>query len=140
MAACLAGRDERVRAVALWAAVSEDPPDLFQELIKTFEERPDKSVDYVDMGGNLVGKGFFEDLRNVKPLQEISGFEGPVLIVHGDNDQTVSVEHAYRFYERLKGKHPLTTLHIIRGADHTFNSHEWEREVIEVTVDFMKRA
>ncbi len=44
----------------------------------------------------------------------------PWLIIHGDADPTVPVEHA----EELKAAQPLAELLIIPGADHTFGASE----------------
>jgi len=63
----------------------------------------------------------------------------PVLIIHGSSDPVVPVQHAYDYYEGIKNTH-RAKLEIIEGADHTFNSIEWERKVIESTLNWFKET
>ncbi|MEM5769468.1 MAG: prolyl oligopeptidase family serine peptidase, partial [Bacillota bacterium] len=65
-------------------------------------------------------------------------FPGDVLIIHGTHDVETPLSNA-RLYEnalrnRAQGRY---TLKLIEGADHTYNSPLWEKEVIEGTVQWL---
>ncbi len=69
----------------------------------------------------------------------------PLLILHGENDEAVPVEHSLTKYEWTKLNNDNTSLKIIHGATHTFNTkHPFEEaspqleQMIAETVVFIK--
>lgn len=48
----------------------------------------------------------------------------PLLVIHGENDETVASENASYVYEKV----PHARLHIVPGADHRFNGLTRQRE------------
>lgn len=126
VAACVTGRYGKVRSTALWAAVADLA--LFKEAAKDIGD-----VDYFDRRGNLVGRQFIEQLDGYTPLEEITLHRTPVLVVHGSDDETVPVDHAFRYRDALQSAGSRYQIHVVEGADHTFNAHPWESEVIDVT-------
>jgi len=131
VAACLTGRDRRIKATVLWAAVADF------EMMGTgarFSNSPwVAEFDAWDYGGNLVGRRHVESAVQVRPSEEIKQARGPVLILHGDNDQVVSLDHAHLYRGSLAQAGVPHELTIVPGGDHTFNSYPWERQVIEAT-------
>ncbi len=139
VAAMLAGRlADQLKALVLWSAVSEEPSDNFDYFKSMFENRPNKSVDWVEHSGYLVGRRFFEELDNVRPLADVRNYHGPVLIAHGSEDRTVSPEHAKTYFEALRNNSDAR-LHIIEGAGHTYLQRKHEEQLIRVTVEFLEK-
>jgi len=134
VAACAAARDGGVKALCLWAAVSE--PGVFRAMGET---ELFKRNGRLDLDGNVVGRGFVETCAKVNPLAEVARFTGPALIVHGGKDETVMPVHAERYRQALTNAANVK-LHIIEGADHVFSSEKWENEAIGATVEFFVRA
>lgn len=130
VAACVTGRYGKLRSTALWSAVAD--MGLFRALAADIT-RTLGEVDTYDRGGNLVGRAFIEELDDYVPYREVADGKTPVLVVHGDNDQTVPVAHATMYAQALRQAGNRHKVHIVKGADHTFNSHPWESEVIDVT-------
>jgi len=142
IAAMLAGRRRGdIKAVALWAAVSEDPPSTFERFLNPFREQIlAGSSSFVEWAGYLIGRPFFEELPNIRPTQEIRSFDGDVLIVHGTDDQTVPQDHAKRLYQILmQRKKGHVELHLIENASHTFIRREHETKLLDLTAEFFKR-
>ncbi len=136
VAACVAGRDKRVKALALWAAVS----DLDASVKRLARERKDRirpmgkgSIDY---GGNIMGPAFFAEAAKISPLRDIRDFTGPVCIVHGTKDMMEPVANAQAYWRVVEGKNSMSCKTIVPGADHTFNSFAWEKDVLSVTAKF----
>lgn len=131
VAACLTGRDQRIKSTVLWAAVADfdvlGTPDRWKDSPYVAE------FDAYDAGGNLVGRRFIEALANTSPSEEIKRARGPVLILHGDKDEVVPLDHAHRFRDALAEAGVAHELTVIEGGDHTFNNYHWERQVIEAT-------
>ena len=50
------------------------------------------------------------------PIQVVADLKMPLLIIHGDADKVVPVEHAYDLYEAATGD---KTLWIVKGGGHT---------------------
>jgi dipeptidyl aminopeptidase/acylaminoacyl peptidase len=133
IAACLAGRDRRVGSTVLWSGAAEvhnwNPPMREVEGRQVFE-----------MFCNLVGKQFYDSLREVYPLEIVKAARGPVLIAHGTADEDVPIENTQRFRDALAAAGIAHELALIEGADHVFMRHEWERELIERSVAWLVRT
>ncbi len=136
VAAHVAGKDPRVRALVLWSAVA-DLRGLSQSMMKgtpmppPLGPQPDGTI---DLGGYLLGQGFLRTLLQIDPIAALEPYKGPALIIHGTQDEAVPTEHA-TMYARALGDR--STLLWVEGADHTFNAHVWERFVIENTRDWL---
>jgi len=145
VAACVSP-EARVRSLALWSPwafidylverggeVIKDPyawlPPNFKEAIK--------KKGRVDLGGYMRGKPFFESLASVDPLREIAKYQGPVLLIHGSEDQVVSPSNSEFLYDNVKGTRRII---IIDDADHTFSSTYWENQVIGATLDWFNET
>jgi len=135
VAACAAGRDGSVRALVLWSAVAE-MAELVRERwqMPTDEEQFDPRG-YYEHGAHEIGAGFLLDCARIKPREEIAGHPGPVLVVHGTNDQAVPLDHAHRYMEAIPSDD--ATLRVIEGADHTFSTVALEHELIGLTRDWL---
>jgi dipeptidyl aminopeptidase/acylaminoacyl peptidase len=129
VAASVAGKDERVKSLVLWAAVA-----LF-DIFEKEEEllRQARELGYADLGGNVLNYSFYEDARTQEPLAWAAKHEGPALIIHGDEDPTVPVAHANLYYNAFPG---TKEKFIVPGADHTFNRRDWEEKVINKTAEW----
>lgn len=137
VASMLAGRHPQdIAALCLWAPAG-NMGQLIQERIKQIQAAGVNigSMEYFDLGGNLVGKGFIEDVLSLDIFSVAAPYDKRVLILHGDRDEAVPLKTSYRYLEVYGDR---AKLHVIEGADHTFNKWEWEQEVIEKTVEFLK--
>jgi uncharacterized protein len=92
-------------------------------------------LEYLDQGGNLVGRAFAQDVRDLEVFGRAAGYQGEVLLIHGTADTTVPHYMSDRYQERSYGHRGR--LHLIEGADHTFNKHEWEQDVIRTLSHFL---
>ncbi|MDN5277382.1 MAG: uncharacterized protein PWR01_1347 [Clostridiales bacterium] len=137
VASMLAGRHPQdIAALCLWAPAG-NMGQLIQERIKQIQAAgvDISSMEYFDLGGNLVGKAFVEDVQSLDIFNIAAPYDKRVLILHGDRDEAVPLKTSYRYLEIYGDR---AKLHVIQGADHTFNKWEWEQEVIEKTVEFLK--
>ena len=79
---------------------------------------------------------FYEDfVANEKRLHIESAtkqLEIPMLIIHGDNDTSVSLDEANTLHQW----NPKSQLEIIAEADHVFNtSHPWDKETLSTELE-----
>lgn len=127
VAACLSGR-ERLQALVLWAAVAH-PGRIFDRRFPEFGE-----ADWIDMNGWGLGRGFVEDSRTVRPLEEVKRHLGPVLVVHGSKDESVPPSDAQDYYDAIGEKCRLL---YIEESDHTFSSFPWKEQAISASRGFL---
>ena len=135
VAACAAARDGGVQALALWSAVAD-----MEELVRDRWQMPIEpgahgSRDYYRHGPHEIGAEFLRDALTVRPLEEITRFDGPALIVHGDEDQSVPLEHARRYMNAVASGD--ARLFVVEGADHTYSTVALEQTVINATTEFL---
>jgi hypothetical protein len=135
VAACAAARDGDVDALALWSAVA-DLRELIEERWQMPSEPGTDGRDYYEHGSVEIGAEFLRDAVTIDPLGEIGSFSAPVLVVHGDGDEAVPLEHAHRYMKAVPDEG--AELRIVRGADHTFSSIALERQVIATTLEFLR--
>lgn len=134
VSAVVAGRDERVKALVLWAAVA-DTERMVQRFVDNKGAPPRLPDGTWDMGGIAVGQGLVDSFQAVKPLEEIGKFGGRALIVHGTEDQAVPMSDAMAYREVLGEQGEL---HVISGADHVFSSVPWQSQAILASTEFLR--
>ena len=124
----IAAQNRKIKAMVVLAT----PYTLSKPInlqLKTEEEY------YVLPSGRRLKKEFFEDLQKYNLLKAIKNTP-PILIVHGDTDELVPVEHAYRLYKAAKKPKKLE---IIEGGDHTFSQAKDLDRVINLTLEWFKK-
>ncbi len=131
VAACLAGTDERVRALVLWAAVAhpERIRDRFGAAVG--------SAGVLDMDGWELGRGFLDELPEIQPLREVAHYQGPSLVVHGTADESVPPSDASDYRVALGER---CRVHVVNGADHVFSSLAYKSEVIATSREFLAES
>ena len=128
VAACVAGTSSSVRTTVLWAP-AHDPESHWGDLATSSNAFP-----YEFAGGFLLGRQFIDELPTIRPLEEIAGASGPVLIVHGSEDQAVRVESSENYVRALSDAGIPCERKVIVGADHTFANSGHERDAIDRSV------
>lgn len=73
--------------------------------------------------------------QSIYPENQIKAYDGPVLIVHGDADESVPVEVSYKAAELYKN----CQLVIVKGDTHCFDNHldEMKEAVLQFFKSFM---
>ncbi|UOF88785.1 alpha/beta hydrolase [Fodinisporobacter ferrooxydans] len=108
--------------------------EIIQDMAHAYLANPDLKV--IDIGGNLVGRAFPEDLKTIAVFERAAHFQGQVLLIHGMKDASVPYQIADIYRERSYGSR--LTVKWIEDADHTFNKYEWEKELLETVCVFLK--
>lgn len=95
----------------------------------------DEQMRVFDHAGNLIGRPFADELIDLDAFERAKPFTGPVLLIHGSDDQTVPYVVSERYRDvSYTGN---ATLHRMEGAGHTFDKHVWEQEVIDTVSAFL---
>ncbi len=104
-------------------------PDNWREHYPRLQDIPDTTR----LWGVRLGRRFFEEIHDMKPLSMIGKYRGPVLIVQGDKDTVVSMKDSERAVQLYKD----ARLHVIPGAGHGFKPAELKEEMQQLE-EFLK--
>ena len=95
-------------------------PDNWRERYPTVNDIPEVT----ELWGVKMGKRFFEEIHEMKPLEIIGEYPNPVLIIQGDKDNIVLMsdsEKASKLYKDAR-------LYVIPGAGHGFKPEEIKQQ------------
>lgn len=114
--------DERIKAVALLAPVSrvDITPSLSPNpdfILKWKKQSYQTFVISRNRAEVKVKYSFYEDAKRYDAKEEVTHLRTPLLIVHGDRDGHVPLEHSKEMY--AAAREPKKFI-IIKGADHPF--------------------
>ena len=85
-------------------------------------------------GGMPLGRAYVEGLYDLDVYGRIAWYEGPVQIIHGDQDRLVPVSYSEKAHAAYKN----STFKVMPGAGHGFRGKDQE-EAIEIIKAFLKR-
>lgn len=136
--------DKRIAKVVLWASLSE-----FESFFRTetIEEWNQSGVVYaLNKRTNQqlpIKKQFYDDYLQNKDKLDVKKsarlLDKPLLIIHGDKDESVSISHAETLYNLV-----LHSIFIkVEGGDHTFSAkHPFdpEKDVSEMLEDLLENT
>ena len=123
----------KARAMVLWSALAH--PKGLRKLgeVNTLP-LPNGAREYK---AHEISRRFLESAAKVRPLDAIRRFKAPTLVVHPEKDEILPLHHAEDFFQASGAE--IKEKIIIPGADHTYTSVAWEREVISQTVGWFLR-
>ncbi len=88
-----------------------------------------------------LGYRWFTDLEETKPLDSLATFEGPLLILYGDQDDVVPPATAETAIAAARSSSEVVR-HVVAGADHGLGFYtdqpEIAAEVVATTAAFFK--
>ncbi|MBB6282710.1 alpha/beta hydrolase family protein [Geobacillus subterraneus] len=120
---------ERVCSAAVWGGVTD--------VALTYWERPDLRRMMKRVIGGTPNK-CSERYRHRTPLYHLERFRAPVLIIHGERDENVSIEHARRLERRLKALGKRVTAWYFPEFTHYFPPRA-NRETVKRLAEWMKQ-
>jgi alpha-beta hydrolase superfamily lysophospholipase len=90
--------------------------------------------------GNLIGSQFYEGLAALSPLAGLQKSGGPVLLLHGTDDESVPAGDIADAAGALRAAAIPVDVVAIAGADHIFFLPVWQRQVVATTVRWLAAA
>lgn len=114
---------EQVSALILFYPALCIPDDARRGQMMFAKFDPQNIPEVIDCGPMKLGRAYPACVMEMDPFTEISAYQGPVLIVHGDADGIVDVSYAKkagRAYKKRTGQRAECHMKIIKGAGHGF--------------------
>lgn len=116
--------DERIKAVVTWASVGTVhtyPPTVVEQwqkfgFVSVYNQRTHQDM--------RMGSQYLDDLdaneERFAFKKHLASRKVPLLLIHGDKDDSVPVDHAHQLYEASNQE--TTDLEIISGGNHTLGA------------------
>ena len=101
-------------------------PDNWKERYPKVEDIPEVE----NFWGMELGRNFFLSIRDIDVYEEISKYQGKVVIVHGDKDAVVPVDYSKEACKHYKN----AVLDVLHNEGHGFTPGGVEKELIYVYV------
>ena len=137
ISALLLGEDHKIKSAVMWCPVGD--PRRLLEARMTDERRVQMAqMGVADYGGWAVGRDFIEEMMHLRPLEQVPRIQAPLLIIHGDKDETVPLHESQLYYDALRAHGKKVERRLIAGADHGYSSLAWEAELIASTIAWFR--
>lgn len=126
-------KEPDVKRLILWSPVGNPSKDICEIIQKG-------SHDLYEYEGYSLSKAFITSLENYQPIDLCPFFSGDVLIIHGEDDEEISVryatEYAISFKKRTNGN---CQIHTIKEANHTYSSSASYHKLITITQKWLMK-
>lgn len=125
---------QEIHSLCLWSPAGNMGEIVLKDWIgsKYSDLKKDGSFDYE---GDVMGKAFIKDVSKLDIYGRAKGFYKNTLIIHGDADEVVPYQASLKYIE-LYGHN--ANLSLVTGANHIFDKMEWQEEILEKTIAFLK--
>ena len=100
---------------------------------------PKNIPDIIECGPMKLGRCYVSDVIGLNPFEEICGYQGRTLIVHGTRDDIVALRYAkqaYEEYQKNRTSDHVVKLRIIEGGKHGFTKNHDDEAIVEL-VEFL---
>jgi pimeloyl-ACP methyl ester carboxylesterase len=126
---------EKIKGLIMFYPALCIPDDARKGHMMFSEFDPQNIPDTFRCGPMKLGKCYAEDAQQLDFTEELKGYRGPVLIIHGDADPIVNVSYSERARNAYsEGQCRLT---VLPGAGHGFKGTD-DRIAIQTAVGFLK--
>lgn len=127
---------DKVKALSLWCPALDliynmRKKNLCGQDVSDIEEKG-----YADVEGLRLSVDFYKDCLQLDPYKVAACFNGPVNLVHGDQDITASCDVSKRLKEIYGDKADLL---IVSGAEHRFTSVKYRKARMDSALSFLCR-
>lgn len=92
---------------------------------------------FIEPFGKRWNYGAYEDASGYDMISVAKSIGCPVLVVHGNNDTTVPIEHGENIIKNVSSEEKK--FEAIDGADHFFRNQDHFRQMVGLSFDWIKR-
>ncbi|MBU4246589.1 MAG: alpha/beta fold hydrolase, partial [Nanoarchaeota archaeon] len=128
-----AAKNKDLKAIVLFAPVA-DYTKLSAEFILSLKEA--EKSGFAERASHKIKKPYFDEMKQFRPIEEISKINAPLLVIHGTADDRVNISSSKELTEKANEPKKLV---IINGADHHFAGYNNTMQLINETVKWFLR-
>jgi alpha/beta superfamily hydrolase len=133
VALLFAAEEPRVAALVTIAAPCH-PDKITHKLLTPKEVAGWRRSGYLIYHGRRINVSLLEDLQKIRVPEAARKVPCPVLIIHGDADETVPVEEAYELYAEISARKKIL---ILKGADHRLSDLSLREAALAESVNWL---
>ena len=133
VALLFAAQEPRVANLVTIAAPFH-PETITAKLLTREEVQNWRQSGFVVYHGRRINVSLLDDLQKIRVSEAVKKISCPVLIIHGDADETVPVEEAHELYAMLHG---AKKIRILKGADHRLSDPSLLERALNECMDWM---
>lgn len=115
---------DEVRGLALIYPAFSIPDDSRHGRMLFMEFDPENVPDELQCGPMALSSRYVLDVQEMDTYAVIAGYTGPVLIVHGDNDQAVDISYSYDAVKAYEDAGASARLEVIEGGEHGWRDRQ----------------
>ncbi len=129
---------QQIRAMALWNPVADTEAAVGRRRTDASDVEL-AAAGVVDCRGWPISAAFLKELLALRPLEAVTHFAKPLLIVLGEDDESVPMQEGLSYAEARRARQLPVDVHTIPGAGHTFATLATRDEAIAATRGFFER-
>jgi fermentation-respiration switch protein FrsA (DUF1100 family) len=135
VALLFAAREKAVTAIAAIAAPLH-PEKITESLLSPEQVEQWRSDGFISFHGQRINVSLLEDLDRLDVARQARQIACPVLIVHGDRDETVPVREAHELHDLLAAPKRLV---VLPGADHRLSDPSHLAQAMKESLEWFSR-
>lgn len=135
VALLFAAEEPNVAALVTIAAPCH-PERMTQKLLTPEEVESWRRSGFLMYHGRRINVSLLEDVQKIRVPEAARRVSCPVLIIHGDADETVPVEEAYDLYGEISGRKKIR---ILKGADHRLSDTSLREAALAESLAWLSR-
>ncbi len=127
---------EKINSIVLWAPATKAGIPLKSQAEKLQSELEEKGYVFIEKDNRKfkIGRQYFIERQTVNQQKILSEIKCPVLLIHGDKDDTIPLKQSESAMQYLPEE---SKLEIIRNADHKFSEHI--DELVSISLEWFKK-
>jgi len=110
------------------------PQRMTDSLLSREEVKQWRLVGYLTYHGRRLNSSLLDDLGKINVTEAARKIRCPLLVIHGDRDETVPVEEAYELYGLIPN---LKRLCILQGGDHRFSNPSLLKKALQESCEWL---
>lgn len=112
------------------------PAGNMPKLLKdVFMQNPSNVNEYIDMGGYELSKKIMINFTDYDMYQNIVNFTKPVLIIHGECDQSVPISYSVKYHEL----YPNNEFYTIPDSPHCYTNLTYRNQVYSIIIKYLTK-
>ncbi len=142
VAVMAAHRYKKAKTMALWAPVFNAKQWEEQwELYETHQLDEETRHNLMRINGQLPSIDFYKDLFLMDIANELSSLDHvPMLLIHGETDPLISIEHSNQYWSLRKNAAAKTEFIKLTHSDHDFSHPEEKLLAIQTTAEWFSKT
>ena len=81
----------------------------------------------------------YSEAEKYSPLSRVKDIQQPLLIIYGDTNASISIEHSRQMHKKMKRHKKPVTLTKLKGAGHWVTHEKHEVEKYRAMADFLEQ-